>query len=63
MTIQPRTETPTPAAKRLRARIETARQRVETEAPFSPSWDAAMAALEDAERELWRLEQAALDRA
>jgi hypothetical protein len=63
MTILPRPETLTPAARRLRARIEAARRRVEIEVPFSPSWDAAMATLEDAERELWRLEQAALDRA
>lgn len=36
--------------------IETARRRVDAERPFSPEWDAAMSALEDAERELWRLD-------
>ena len=44
-------------AERLHAKIEAARRRVEIEFPFSPSWDAAMAALEDADRELWRFEQ------
>jgi hypothetical protein len=49
--------TKTPGAERLHAKIEAARRRVEMESPFSPSWDAAMAALEDADRELWRYEQ------
>ena len=39
------------------ASIATAARRVSAEPPFSPSWDAAMAALEDAERALWRLDE------
>lgn len=40
----------------LRRRHERARRRVAGEMPYSPAWDAAMALLEDRERELWRIE-------
>lgn len=46
------------AVRRLRARVEAARRKARAEIPFSDSWDAAMGALEDAERDLWRLEHA-----
>jgi len=36
--------------RRLAAAIQAARRRVAAEPPFSPSWDAAMAALEELER-------------
>jgi hypothetical protein len=42
---------------RLEVAIATARERVQSETPFSPSWDAAMAALEDLERQVWRIEE------
>jgi hypothetical protein len=56
MTTSARFESTTPAG-RLRARVQAARRRVDSETPFSPSWDAAMAALEDADREVWRFEK------
>jgi hypothetical protein len=40
----------------LERQVTTARRRVTAETPFSPAWDAAMAALEDAERQVWRRE-------
>lgn len=42
---------------RLYDDVVRARERVRAESPFSPSWDAAMAGLDDAERALWRPEQ------
>jgi hypothetical protein len=39
--------------RRLENAICAARQLVERDTPFSPSWDAAMAALEDLQREYW----------
>lgn len=39
----------------LRQEREVARRRVAAARPFSPAWDAAMAQLEDVEREVWRL--------
>ena len=49
--------------RRLELAITVARERVEWESPFSPSWDAAMAALEELERTVWLLEErAGLDR-
>jgi len=49
--------------RRLELAITVARQRVQRESPFSPSWDAAMAALEELERTEWLLEErAALER-
>jgi hypothetical protein len=36
--------------------IADAKRTVDREPPFSPAWDAAMAVLEDAERERWELE-------
>jgi hypothetical protein len=38
------------ARRRLIAAMADARRRVAAEPPFSPSWDAAMAALEELER-------------
>src|SRR5258708_3747861 len=38
---------------RLEVAISAARGLVERDTPFSPSWDAAMAALEDLQREYW----------
>jgi hypothetical protein len=38
----------------LQQQLLLARRRVEAERPYSPSWDAAMANLEDVEREIWR---------
>jgi len=49
---------PATDAERLHRRANAARRRVSEATPFSPSWDAAMAELEDAERDLWRLESA-----
>jgi hypothetical protein len=43
--------------RRLELTLTVARQRVQWESPFSPSWDAAMAALEDVEREVWLIEE------
>jgi hypothetical protein len=43
--------------RRLELTLTVARQRVQWESPFSPSWDAAMAALEDVEREVWRIDE------
>jgi hypothetical protein len=43
--------------RRLELTLTVARQRVQWEAPFSPSWDAAMAALEDLEREVWQIDE------
>jgi hypothetical protein len=37
--------------RRLRRAINAARERVRSDTPFSPSWDASMAALEDLQRE------------
>jgi hypothetical protein len=37
--------------RRLRRAIHAARVRVRSDTPFSPSWDASMAALDDLERE------------
>jgi hypothetical protein len=37
--------------RRLRRAILAARERVRSDTPFSPSWDASMAALEDLQRE------------
>ena len=37
--------------RRLRRAIHAARERVRSDTPFSPSWDASMAALDDLERE------------
>jgi hypothetical protein len=42
--------------RRLDLALSLARERVDWETPFSPSWDAAMAALEDLEREVWLME-------
>jgi hypothetical protein len=39
------------ARRRLRRAIHAARERVRSDTPFSPSWDASMAALEDLQRE------------
>ena len=36
--------------------LAAARRRVESDAPFSPAWQADMARVEDIERALWRLE-------
>jgi hypothetical protein len=44
-----------PVPSELERRVMTARRRIRAETPFSPAWDAAMAELEDAEREVWRL--------
>jgi hypothetical protein len=43
--------------RRLELTLTVARQRVQWESPFSPSWDAAMAALEDIEREVWLIDE------
>jgi len=43
--------------RRLELTLTVARQRVQWETPFSPSWDAAMAALEDLEREVWLIDE------
>ena len=43
--------------RRLELAITVASQRVHWESPFSPSWDAAMAALEELERTEWLLEE------
>jgi len=43
--------------RRLDLAIAVARQRVQVESPFSPSWDAAMAALEELERTAWLMEE------
>jgi hypothetical protein len=43
--------------RRLELSLTVARQRVQWETPFSPSWDAAMAALEDVEREAWLIDE------
>jgi hypothetical protein len=43
--------------RRLELAITVARQRVQWESPFSPSWDAAMAALEELERTAWHMEE------
>ena len=49
--------------RRLDLAIAVARQRVQVESPFSPSWDAAMAALEELERTAWLMkERTALER-
>jgi hypothetical protein len=45
--------------RRLELAISVARQRVQRESPFSPSWDAAMAALEELERTAWHMEERA----
>jgi hypothetical protein len=37
--------------RRLRRAIHAARVRVRSDTPFSPSWDASMAALEDLQRQ------------
>jgi hypothetical protein len=37
--------------------LDVARRLVRWETPFSPSWDAAMAGLEDLERQLWLLNE------
>jgi hypothetical protein len=37
--------------RRLRRAIRAARERVRSDTPFSPSWDASMAALDDLQRE------------
>jgi hypothetical protein len=42
--------------RQLRRRRDAAHRRLQGKIPFSPAWDAAMSRLEDAERELWRLE-------
>jgi hypothetical protein len=42
--------------RRLRRAIHAARERVRSDTPFSPSWDASMAALEDLQRE-YRIEK------
>lgn len=42
---------------RLERAVDHARKRVCCESPFSPSWDAAMAGLEDAEHDLWRAQE------
>lgn len=39
-----------------------ARRRAASKAPFSPAWDAAMHAVEDSEREAYRLDQLWLER-
>jgi hypothetical protein len=36
--------------------VANAKRAVDREVPFSPSWDAAMAVLEDAERARWELD-------
>jgi hypothetical protein len=41
---------------RLEAELSAARLRALALVPFSPAWDAAMGAIEDLERVLWRLE-------
>lgn len=42
----------------VHADLLVARRRVTAYVPYSPAWDAAMARVEDLEREAWRLEQA-----
>jgi hypothetical protein len=41
--------------QRLTIELALARERVGRESPFSPSWDAAMAGLEDLEQQMLRL--------
>jgi hypothetical protein len=48
--------------KRLERAIYVAAERARQETPFSPSWDAAVGAVEDLERDLLRLSQSELTR-
>jgi hypothetical protein len=43
--------------RRLELAISVARRRALSDSPFSPSWDASMAALEDLERQLAQLRE------
>lgn len=43
--------------RQLERAITTSRNRAAYLAPFSPSWDAVMAEVEDLERALWQLER------
>jgi hypothetical protein len=43
-------------AQEIDKAVANAKRAVDREMPFSPSWDAAMAVLEDAERERWELD-------
>jgi hypothetical protein len=45
--------------RRIEVAMYAARERVQRETPFSPSWDAAMAAFEELEREHWQVRSGA----
>ena len=47
-----------PPAERVVIEIQLAEahQRAQADTPFSPTWDAAMARVEDLERTLWRID-------
>lgn len=51
----PMQTTELPSPRDVERRLAVVHRRVRSETPFSPAWDAAMAELEDAEREAWYL--------